>query len=159
MQNPKVLFLDEPTTGVDVQLRRTLWKMLKELNAAGTTIILTTHYIEEAENLCSRVAIMDQGRIIAMGSPELLKRTEVDTNTIEFDIDTEALPEIKGIPEMIRYSVGKGKLVAHVTDTGIASVKILDFLRSSKITVKSMHVRESTLEDVFIKLTGRDMHD
>jgi ABC-2 type transport system ATP-binding protein len=158
MQNPKVLFLDEPTTGVDVQLRRTLWKMLKELNSAGTTIVLTTHYIEEAENLCSRVAIMDQGKIIAMGSPELLKRTEVDTNTIEFDIGSETVPEIKGIAELIRYSVSQGKLVAHVTDTGIASVKILDFLKAGKITVKSMHVRESTLEDVFIKLTGRDMH-
>jgi ABC-2 type transport system ATP-binding protein len=159
MQKPKVLFLDEPTTGVDVQLRRTLWQMLKELNASGTTIVLTTHYIEEAENLCSRVAIMDHGRIIAMGSPDVLKKTEVDTSTIEFDIECDSVPDVREIPEVIRYSISKGKLIVHVTDTGTAAVKVLDFLKSKKIPVKSMHVRESTLEDVFIKLTGRDLHD
>lgn len=159
MQNPRVLFLDEPTTGVDVQLRRALWRMLKDLNAKGTTIVLTTHYIEEAESLCSRVAIMDKGRIIATGSPDLLKKTEVDSSTVEFDIEGDRVPEISGIPEVIRYSINKNKLIVHVTDTGTASIKVLDLLKSKKITVKTMHVRESTLEDVFIKLTGRDLHD
>ena len=159
MQNPKVLFLDEPTTGVDVQLRRALWKMLKELNAAGTTIVLTTHYIEEAESLCGRVAIMDQGKIIAMGSPDLLKRTEVDTNTIEFDIEGGLVPPITGVPEVLRSTSNNGKLIVHVTDTGTAAIKVLDFLKAKNIPVKSMHVRESTLEDVFIKMTGRDLHD
>jgi ABC-2 type transport system ATP-binding protein len=159
IQRPKVLFLDEPTTGVDVQLRRALWKMLKKLNEDGTTIVLTTHYIEEAESLCDRVAIMDHGRIIALGSPEKLKKTEVDSSKLEFDIEGDSVPDLKAIPEVVRYSYGKNKLTVHVTDTGTAAVKLLDYLRTGHIAVKSMHVRESTLEDVFLKLTGRDLRE
>ncbi len=159
MQNPRVLFLDEPTTGVDVQLRRSLWDLLKKLNASGTTIVLTTHYIEEAESLCSRVAIMDHGRIIAIGRPEDLKRAEVDCSKLVFDIEGDSIPDLKVIPEVARYSYGKGKLTVHVTDTGTAAVKLLDYLRSNRIAVRSMHVRESTLEDVFIRLTGRDLRE
>jgi ABC-2 type transport system ATP-binding protein len=159
MQKPKVLFLDEPTTGVDVQLRRSLWKMLKKLNAGGTTIVLTTHYIEEAESLCDRVAIMDHGRFIALGSPDALKRKEVDSSRLEFDIEEDTVPDLKAIPEVVRYSYGKGKLTVHVTDTGTAAVKLLDYLRTRHIAVKSMHVRESTLEDVFLKMTGRELRE
>lgn len=159
MQRPKVLFLDEPTTGVDVHLRRSLWEMLKKLNASGTTIVLTTHYIEEAESLCDRVAIMDRGRFIALGSPEALKRKEVDSSRLEFDIEGDTVPDLKAIPEVVRYSYGKNKLTVHVTDTGTAAVKLLDYLRTRHITVKSMRVRESTLEDVFIKMTGRDLRE
>ncbi len=159
MQEPKVLFLDEPTTGVDVQLRRALWDLLKKLNAGGTTIVLTTHYIEEAENLCSRVAIMDHGKLIAMGSPDKLKRDEVESSRLEFDIESDSVPDLKGIPEVVRYSCHKNMLTVHVTDTGTAAVKLLDLLRSKGISVKSMHVKESTLEDVFIKLTGRDLRE
>jgi ABC-2 type transport system ATP-binding protein len=159
IQKPKVLFLDEPTTGVDVQLRRSLWDMLKKLNAEGTTIVLTTHYIEEAESLCDRVAIMDHGRIIAIGSPDHLKRTEIDSSRLEFDIEGDTVPDLKDIPEVIRYSCGKNKLTVHVTDTGTAAVRLLDHLKAGHVTVKSMHVRESTLEDVFIKMTGRELRD
>ena len=159
MQEPKVLFLDEPTTGVDVQLRRALWDLLRKLNDGGTTIVLTTHYIEEAENLCDRVAIMDHGRFIAMGSPDKLKRTEVDSSRLELDIEGGCVPDLKAIPEVIRYACRDHKLIVHVTDTGTAAVKLLDHLRSSGIPVKSLHVRESTLEDVFIKLTGREMRE
>jgi len=159
MQQPRVLFLDEPTTGVDVQLRRSLWELLKKLNANGTTIVLTTHYIEEAENLCSRVAIMDHGKFIAMGSPDMLKRTEIDSSRLEFDIEGDRVPDLRGIPEVVRYYIRKNILTIHVTDTGTAAVKLLDVLRSSQIPVKSMHIKESTLEDVFIKLTGRDLRE
>jgi ABC-2 type transport system ATP-binding protein len=157
MQEPCVLFLDEPTTGVDVQLRRALWDMLRKLNENGTTIILTTHYIEEAEKLCDRVAIMDHGRFIAMGSPDELKRAEVDSSRLELDIEGCNVPDLGSIPEVIRYTCRDSKLTVHVTDTGTAAVKLLDRLRSAQIPVKSLHVRESTLEDVFIKLTGREM--
>ena len=83
MTRPKVLFLDEPTTGVDVQLRHSLWDMFRKMEGSGTTLILTTHYIEEADSLCDRVAIMDHGRIIALGSPEELKKTSSSGNLIE----------------------------------------------------------------------------
>lgn len=159
MQRPKVLFLDEPTTGVDVQLRRALWGMLRKLNADGTTIVLTTHYIEEAESLCSRVAIMDHGQFIAMGSPDELKRKHVDSSRIEFDIVGEKIPDLAAVPDVIRYSLKKEKLIVHVRDTGTAAVKLLEFLRADGVAVRSMHVRESTLEDVFIKLTGRELRE
>jgi ABC-2 type transport system ATP-binding protein len=159
MQEPRVLFLDEPTTGVDVQLRRALWDMLRKLNENGTTIILTTHYIEEAEKLCDRVAIMDHGRFIAMGSPDELKRAEVDSSRLELDIEGCTVPDLGSIPEVIRYTCRDNKLTVHVTDTGTAAVKLLDRLRSVQIPVRSLHVRESTLEDVFIKLTGREMRE
>lgn len=159
MQNPKVLFLDEPTTGVDVQLRRSLWDLLKSLNKKGTTIVLTTHYIEEAESLCSRVAIMDRGKIIAMGSPEVLKQTSTDASKLEFDVEDDHVPDLTAIPEVVRYTFHKNKLKVYVTDTGTAAVKLLDYLKTQHIAVRSMHVRESTLEDVFIKLTGRDLRD
>ncbi len=159
MQRPKVLFLDEPTTGVDVQLRRALWSMLRKLNAEGTTIVLTTHYIEEAEALCDRVAIMDNGKIIAIGSPEALKRKEIDSSRLELDVEGDRLPDLMSVPEVLRYSYGQGKLTVHVTDTGTAAVKLLDLLRSSGIPARSMRVRESTLEDVFLKLTGRELRE
>ncbi|MCD1295234.1 multidrug ABC transporter ATP-binding protein [Methanocella sp. CWC-04] len=159
MQQPKVLFLDEPTTGVDVQLRRNLWVMLKELNARGTTIVLTTHYIEEAESLCDRVAIMDHGKIIALGTPEELKRSSDSINRIELEISGNEIPDIKMIPGVLSYSRKEDILTVRVTDTGTAAVALLDYLKTHGVSVRSMHIRESTLEDVFIKLTGREMRD
>lgn len=159
MQRPRVLFLDEPTTGVDVQLRRSLWEMLKKLNSEGTTIILTTHYIEEAENLCSRVAIMDHGKIIAMGSPKELIQSSGSDNLIEIVFSGGTPPDLKAIPEVRRVWWKDGMLSVRVTDPNTAAVKILDLLRTSGVSVKSMHVTESSLEDVFIKLTGRELRE
>lgn len=159
MQRPKVLFLDEPTTGVDVQLRRSLWEMFRKLNAEGTTIILTTHYIEEAENLCNRVAIMDHGKIIAMGSPQELIQSSSSDNLIEIEFTGAALPDLKEIPEVHRVWWKDGRLSARVTDPDTAAVKILDRLKAAGISVKSMHITESSLEDVFIRLTGRELRE
>jgi ABC-2 type transport system ATP-binding protein len=159
MQQPKVLFLDEPTTGVDVQLRRSLWEMFRKLNSEGTTIILTTHYIEEAENLCSRVAIMDHGKIIAMGSPQELIQSSSSDNLIEIEFAGAAVPDLKEIPEVRRVWWKDGRLSARVTDPDTAAVKILDRLKAAGVSVKSMHITESSLEDVFIKLTGRELRE
>lgn len=159
MHRPKVLFLDEPTTGVDVQLRRSLWDMFKKLNSDGTTIILTTHYIEEAENLCNRVAIMDQGKIIAMGSPRELIQSHGSDNLIEIIFSSGTPPDLKKIPEVRRVWWKDGTLSTRVTDPNTAAVKILDALKSAGVSVKSMHITESSLEDVFIKLTGRELRE
>lgn len=159
MHRPKVLFLDEPTTGVDVQLRRVMWDMLKKLNADGTTIVLTTHYIEEAESLCNRVAIMDRGRIIAMGSPVELKKTSGSTNMLWFDIGKKDVPDLKVIPEVISYTRSGDMIAIRVTDADIAAVRVLDLLKSGGVSVYSMHIKETTLEDVFISLTGRDLRE
>lgn len=159
MQRPRVLFLDEPTTGVDVQLRRALWAMLRRLNAEGTTIVLTTHYIEEAESLCGRVAIMDHGRIIAMGSPQALKRGNAEGGRIELDIAGGVPPGIDGVPGVLRHSRRGDTLVVHVDDPDTAAVRLLEFLRSGGAAARALRVREATLEDVFIKLTGRELRE
>ena len=159
MHRPKVLFLDEPTTGVDVQLRRSLWEMFKKLNADGTTIILTTHYIEEAENLCNRVAIMDHGKIIAMGSPQELIQSHGSDNLIEIVFSSGTPPDLKTIPEVRRVWWKDGVLSTRVTDPNTAAVKILDALKTAGVSVKSMYITESSLEDVFIKLTGRELRE
>jgi ABC-2 type transport system ATP-binding protein len=159
MQNPKVLFLDEPTTGVDVQLRRALWKMFRELNKKGTTIVLTTHYIEEAESLCDRVAIMDHGRIIALDTPRELIRLSGDVNILEFEISGENVPDLRHVPGVAGFTLFENVLTVKVADAGTMAIKLLDILKSYGISVKSMHVKETTLEDVFIKLTGRELRD
>jgi len=159
MTRPKVLFLDEPTTGVDVQLRHSLWDMFRKMEGSGTTIILTTHYIEEAESLCDRVAIMDHGKIIALGSPEALKKTSGSGNLIEIEMAGGVVPDLKTIPEVIRVWWKDGTLSARVTDADTAAIKILDRLKTANVAVRSMHVTEASLEDVFLKLTGRELRE
>ncbi len=159
IQRPKVLFLDEPTSGVDVQLRRLLWDMLRKLNAEGTTIILTTHYIEEAESLCSRIAIMDHGKIIATGTPRGLIQSSDSHNLIEIEYTGGQIPDLKTIPEVRQVWWKDGLLSARVTDADTAAVSILDGLKTAGVSVKSMHVTESSLEDVFIKMTGRELRE
>ncbi|MGA9140679.1 MAG: ABC transporter ATP-binding protein [Methanocella sp.] len=160
MTRPQVLFLDEPTTGVDVQLRHSLWDMFRKMKGSGTTIILTTHYIEEADSLCDRVAIMDHGRIIALGTPEELKKTSSSGNLIEIVMaGTCAVPNLKTIPEVVRVWWKDGVLSARVTDADTAAIKILDRLKTANVAVRSMHVTEASLEDVFLKLTGRELRE
>jgi ABC-2 type transport system ATP-binding protein len=160
MTRPKVLFLDEPTTGVDVQLRHSLWDLFRKMEGSGTTLILTTHYIEEADSLCDRVAIMDHGRIIAMGSPVELKKKSSSGNLIEIEMAGEGkVPDLKTIPEVVRVWWKDGTLSVRVTDADTAAIKILDRLRLNGIPVRSMHVTEASLEDVFLKLTGRELRE
>ena len=158
MTRPQVLFLDEPTTGVDVQLRHSLWDMFRKMEGSGTTIILTTHYIEEADSLCDRVAIMDHGRIIALGDPEELKKTS-SGNLIEIEMAGGTVPDLKIIPEVIRVWWKDSRLTVRVTDADTAAIKILDRLNGGGVQVKSMHITEASLEDVFLKLTGRELRE
>jgi ABC-2 type transport system ATP-binding protein len=159
MTRPRVLFLDEPTTGVDVQLRHSLWDTFRKMKGSGITIILTTHYIEEAESLCDRVAIMDHGRIIALGEPQELIKTSGSGNLIEFRIAGGNVPDLKAIPEVIRVWWKDGVLTVRVTDADTAAIKVLDSLNAAEVPVRSMHVTEASLEDVFLKLTGRELRE
>ena len=132
IHKPKVLFLDEPTVGLDVQVRRRMWDLIRSLSQSGTTIFLTTHYIEEAEALCHRVGIVHQGHLIALGKPSELRQT-VGMVTVEFLVDGS----------FTRYE--------HFPDRE-AATKYVERLSSD---AKTVIIRDSSLEDVFVALTGK----
>jgi ABC-2 type transport system ATP-binding protein len=136
MHKPSLLFLDEPTVGLDVQMRRRIWDLIRGLNSDGTTIFLTTHYIEEAEALCSRVGIVHQGRLIALGTPAEL-RQKVGVVTVETLVD------------------GKFTRYEHFPDRSSAT----KYAESLPPDVKTILIRESNLEDVFVDLTGKTVGD
>ncbi len=160
---PAVLFLDEPTAGLDPQGRLALWDLLGGLNEEGQTIMLTTHYMEEADKLCDRVAIMDHGKILALGTPSELKRSvgadtivtvkaagESDHLAAAFDDRLEGLTRTRPIPEGIELQIrGSERLVP----------RIVEAAESAGISLADLSVAEPTLETVFIGLTGKDLRD
>ena len=159
LHEPKLLFLDEPTTGLDPQARRHIWKFIKEINSQGTTIFLTTHYMEEADTLCNRVAIIDSGKIITIGSPaELKSRMEKEKILeVEVDCDENTINDLKNVPGVKQVSYANGLLKIIVEDRkGL----LLDIVKNlSDKNIKSISTAEPTLEDVFISLTGKRLRD
>ncbi len=160
--DPDLLFLDEPTTGLDPQARRQLWDVIAHFKTAGRTIILTTHYMDEAERLSDRVAIMDHGRIIALGSPrELVASIGVD-HMVEFATDgatpiqPTALEQIEGVR---RAGMDGGRYVLQVTELHRAVPALLDELSRRGIPLTELRTHSPTLEDVFVSLTGRHLRD
>ena len=152
VNEPELLILDEPTAGVDIELRRSLWNFLKEINEKGTTIILTTHYLEEAEKLCKNISIIDQGKIVKTSSMKsLLKELESEIyvfemkQTVPHDLKLDNL-KINKIDEMtISVTVGKSK--------GIDEV--LKIFQSNNIEINSIHNETNRLEELFLKLTNQ----
>jgi ABC-2 type transport system ATP-binding protein len=160
---PAVLFLDEPTAGLDPQGRLALWEMLGELNSEGQTIMLTTHYMEEADQLCDRVAIMDHGRILALDTPEALKQS-VGADTIavvKVHGDTQALAERlqEEIPEVTRVRVVEDGVELHVKDAARLAPRIVNTVEGAEEELVDLAVSEPSLETVFINLTGKELRD
>jgi ABC-2 type transport system ATP-binding protein len=160
---PAVLFLDEPTAGLDPQGRLALWEMLGELNRVGQTIMLTTHYMEEADQLCDRVAIMDHGRILALDTPEALKQS-VGADTIavvKVQGDRQALAERlhEEIPEVTRVRVVEGGVELHVKGAVRLAPRIVSTVESAAMELVDLSVSEPSLETVFISLTGKELRD
>jgi ABC-2 type transport system ATP-binding protein len=165
---PAVLFLDEPTAGLDPQGRLALWEILGELNREGQTILLTTHYMEEADQLCERVAIMDHGKILALDTPAELKRS-VGADTIvvvRTSGDGTALAaQLAGeIPEVTRTRViegegGEGAVELHVKGAQRLVPRVVDAAESGGFEVADLSVAEPSLETVFINLTGKALRD
>ena len=160
---PAVLFMDEPTAGLDPQSRLALWQILQELNAEGQTILLTTHYMEEADQLCGRVAIMDHGRILALDTPENLKKsTGIDTViTIKAtgDLDTlskNLLEHVAGATHARRIDKG---VELHVADGEQLLTRVIAAAEASGSSVQDLSVAEPSLETVFINLTGKELRD
>jgi len=160
---PAVLFLDEPTAGLDPQGRLALWEILGELGREGQTILLTTHYMEEAEHLCGRVAIMDHGKILALDTPAALKKSVgADTIvTVRAGGDTAALAErLAGeIEGVTRTRVIDGGVELHVTGGERLVPRVVNSAESGGFDIADLSVSEPSLETVFISLTGKELRD
>jgi ABC-2 type transport system ATP-binding protein len=158
--NPELLFLDEPTTGLDPQSRLQLWEQVTEFRAHGGTVALTTHYMEEAERLCDRVAIVDHGKIIAEGTPVELIASLHAANVVEFacepELPVEALKSLEGVSEVHRRASTWTLAVVSLT----ASVPaLLGLVERSGARLVNLSTHRATLEDVFVALTGRALRE
>jgi ABC-2 type transport system ATP-binding protein len=182
--DPELLFLDEPTTGLDPQARRHLWDLVEEMKQAGRTIILTTHYMEEAERLCDRVAIMDHGKVIAMGTPKELIATVGGEDIVEFAVSTP-VPKCEGlgaafppkqsldgapaavlnveamrkIPGVQSHRVDENLHQLSVSELHTAVPRIFASLEEQGLHLSEFRTHSATLEDVFVRLTGRNLRD
>jgi len=163
--DPELLFLDEPTTGLDPQARRQLWDLIEQFKAAGRTILLTTHYMDEAERLCDRVAIMDHGKVIALGTPrELIASIGVE-HIVEFSatgtLDTGALGRMEGIRQIHGENAGNhdGSVLMQVTALHLAVPALLGELGRQGLALTELRTHSATLEDVFVALTGRHLRE
>jgi ABC-2 type transport system ATP-binding protein len=162
VHHPSILFLDEPTSGLDPQSRLALWEILGEIHGEGQTILLTTHYMEEADRLCSRVAIMDHGHLLALDQPAELKRT-VGADTIlklRTDGDADALllrlKEVEGVDS---GSVVDGEVMIAARATDGLLPRLIQIAEAGGFDVRDVSVAEPTLETVFINLTGKELRE
>ena len=163
MHRPAVLFLDEPTAGLDPQSRLSLWEALHDLNAAGQTIMLTTHYMEEADQLCERVAIMDHGKILALDTPIGLKQS-VDADTVVTVHASGRLDDLatvmSGVDGVVGASAAAGAVHVNLRGNGRGMLpRLLTAADGEGISIDDLSVAEPTLETVFISLTGKELRD
>lgn len=153
VHNPPVLVLDEPTAGVDIELRQSLWAMIRQLNRAGTTVVLTTHYLEEAQELCDRIAIINQGRLVACEpTPDLLAR--MDSKAVAITLDrplADVPPALAALSPEIRPD---GRLVIRYQPSLTPMGRILDLVREAGLTIQDLSTEEADLEDIFLQLTS-----
>src|SRR5712671_4722162 len=161
--DPDFLFLDEPTTGLDPQARRQLWGLIEEFKESGRTILLTTHYMDEAERLCDRVAIMDHGKVIALGTPRELIAATCAEQMVEFTaggaskaLDIPALRRIEGVREV---RTENGAVLMQVTELHTSVPALLAELTRQNVPLTELRTHSATLEDVFVTLTGRHLRD
>ncbi|HEY8550759.1 MAG TPA: ABC transporter ATP-binding protein [Vicinamibacterales bacterium] len=160
---PDLLFLDEPTTGLDPQSRRQLWSLLERFRADGGTILLTTHYMDEAQTLCDRVAVVDRGKVIALGTPRELIRSLGAEHVIEFGMndgvplpDVNALRDLPGVRD-VRQDGTTCSLIASEMHQAVPA--LLDALGDHRSALAFLTTHSATLEDVFVSLTGRHLRD
>jgi ABC-2 type transport system ATP-binding protein len=163
VSKPELLFLDEPTTGLDPQSRRQLWEIIRRFRAAGGTVLLTTHYMEEAERLCDRVAIMDHGKVIALGTPAELIASLGAEHVIEFALSA-SVPEdlaggLRGVRGITAVRPGTGGFSLTVTELHRTLPALLALLQQRSLELSSLTTHHATLDDVFVALTGRQLRD
>jgi ABC-2 type transport system ATP-binding protein len=155
--DPDLLILDEPTAGVDVQLRHDLWETITELNERGTTILLTTHYIEEAERLCDEVAILDSGRVLTVASPDELMDRGLDRITISFRDPLAAAPDLTAGGDRVEdVTVEDGRLVVRARQGGVIAPDVVRELDRTGHEIVDLDISRTSLEEVFVEMTRAD---
>jgi len=161
VNRPEIIFLDEPTTGLDPQARRSLWEVIEQVRSAGATVFLTTHYMEEAERLCDRVAVIDHGHIIALDSPDALIRTHFQERAVEFEINGQraASLSLEKLPAVTQVRQDGKTITLYTNDVEVTLAALFEQGQRTGFQVDALHVRRATLEDVFLKLTGRRIRD
>ncbi|MBI3734532.1 MAG: ABC transporter ATP-binding protein, partial [Chloroflexi bacterium] len=160
INDPDLVFLDEPTTGLDPQARRRTWDVIEQLRSQGKTILMTTHYLDEAERLCDRVAVVDHGKIIAMDKPKELIRQHFHEQAIEFRSRNQP-PEtrLRGLAGVTAVQTHDGVYTCYSRDVPASMGALLDLAGEHVIEFDDLTVRRATLEDVFLKLTGRRIRE
>ena len=160
VSDPELLFLDEPTTGLDPQARRAVWDMVEAFRAAGGSVLLTTHYMEEAARLADRVAVMDHGRVIALGTPAELVASLGADQIVEFraagEVAAEPLRRLPGVRSVDRKD---GDFMLSIVNIGEALPALLGELERQRLRLDTLRTHQATLEDVFVHLTGRALRD
>ncbi|HNT29893.1 MAG TPA: ABC transporter ATP-binding protein [bacterium] len=162
VNDPLVVFLDEPTTGLDPQARRSLWEVIKQIKANNKTVMMTTHYMEEAEELCDRVAIMDHGKILDLAHPQELITKYFKEKTIELELANGSQKHVQfctAIPGVESCHQEENSLTLYTTDSQGVLTALLATAKEKQIVFKDLRIRSATLEDVFIKLTGSKIRE
>jgi len=151
-----VLFLDEPTTGLDPAARREVWDLIRTLQGRGKTVVLTTHYMEEAARLCDRVAVIDAGRMLAEGRPDDLVRRAFAESAIEFAVPPGLDPaRLQALPGVTRVAAGAGTCTLYSLGVPDTVASLLQLSGEQGFPLERFTVRQATLEDLFLRLTGR----
>lgn len=160
IHEPDVLFLDEPTVGLDPQARLDLWGILRDLHAQGRTIVMTTHYMEEADRLCDRIAIVDRGKLLALDTPARLKERAPGGTLIELQLDTEAqriVPAVTALEGVLRAE-GQGNVLRAFSDRGGRIISpLIQVVEDAGLHVRNIGLTEPSLETLFVSLTGRKL--
>jgi ABC-2 type transport system ATP-binding protein len=161
VNEPNLIFLDEPTTGLDPQVRLEIHTLIEELKAAKRTILLTTHYIEEAERLCDRVAIIDEGKIVALGSPHELQERIFGQSRIEVVTAHPMPPDLPAFEAVVKHSLSDDSKTLIVDSTRPARTlpDLIKWIDQKGLELEDIHLKRPTLEDVFIELTGKKLRD
>jgi ABC-2 type transport system ATP-binding protein len=155
VHRPPVVILDEPTAGVDVELRRSLWAYMKELNGKGVTVVLTTHYLEEAEQMCDRIAIIDRGTVVASDTKEeLMHRIDEKELVLTLEQPCTVIPEALAAWDCTLGPTGRMSIRYRPSNANVG--RILDAVRGAGLVIRDLQTREADLEDIFIRLTGHD---
>lgn len=160
VNDPEILFLDEPTTGLDPQARRNVWDIIERLKERGKTIVLTTHYMEEAERLCDRVGIMDLGRIIALDTPkDLIAKQNLESAVELVTHDGSAGEILQKLPQVNKITYEGNTFIVHTREASSVLIELVRMSEGNGLNLENISVRKATLEDVFLELTGRKLRE